>query len=158
MRILLSVGSALVGGTLLFQMPATPPMKMGLWESVSTTKMSGMDMPQGMSMPNMTVKVRACMTPESYAKNLTASQRQTDCVRSHEVWTAKSFSLDISCKSGSATGHYEVTFDSPGSSHTVSHMTMNSGGHPMQMDMTSESHFVSSDCGAVTPDKPQITH
>lgn len=157
MKIMLLVGTGLIGGALMFQMPATPPMKMGLWESTMSTKMSGMDLPPGMSMPNTNMKVRACMTPENYAKNLGASQRQKDCVRSNEVWAGNHYSFDMACKSGNTTGHFEMTFESKESGHAVMHMSMNPGsGHTMQMDMTVDSHFVSSDCGNVSPDKPEM--
>ncbi|MDQ2923978.1 MAG: DUF3617 domain-containing protein [Acidobacteriota bacterium] len=157
MKTLLMIGSGLIGGALMFQMPATPPMKMGLWESTSTTKMSGADMPQGMTMPSFHATVRSCLTPESYARTLAASQRQKDCAPSNEVWTGKQFSFDIACKSGNTTGHFELTFDSKESGHAVMHMNMNpSKGRPMQMEMTSEMHFISSDCGSVSPDKPEI--
>jgi hypothetical protein len=157
MKVLLSIGSALIGGALFFQMPATPPMKMGLWESTASIKMSGAAMPPGMSMPNMTTKVRVCMTPESYAKNLGASQRTKDCTRTNEVWGAKTFSFDLVCKGNGANGHFEITWDSKETSHATMHMVMNGGNHSMVTDSTMESHFVSTDCGNVSPDKPEIT-
>ncbi len=156
MKMLLVLGSTFLGSA-LFQMPTAPPMKMGLWESTSTMKMGGMAMPQGMSMPNTTVKVRACMTPESYAKNLGAAQNQQDCTRSNEKWSAKGYSFDLACKRGNATGHAEITFDSPEAVHSVIHLSMNMGARSMDMDSTGESHFVSADCGNVSPDKPEVT-
>ncbi len=157
MKTLLIVGSGLIGGALMFQMPATPPMRMGLWESTATSKMTGVNVPQGGAMPNSTFKIRACMTPENYAKNFGASQRQKDCMLSNEVWTVKRYSWDMTCKSSNVTGHFEGTFDSKESTHSVMHMSMNPGGNrPMQMEMTVQAHFVSADCGKITPDNPEI--
>ena len=146
-----------------FQMPATPPMKMGLWETTVNTKMSGMDLPPGMNVPglgNNTTTVKVCMTPESYAKNLGGSTnaRQKDCVRSNEVWTAKGYAFDLSCNAGKMTGHFQIIFDNDTESHGVTHMTMNTGGRSMQMDSISTSKFLSSDCGGIAPDKPVIGH
>lgn len=154
MRILIVLAAPVAAA--LFQMPASPPMKMGLWESTTSTKMSGVDMPAGMAMPNMTIKVRSCMTPESYAKALGSSQRMKDCTRSNEVWTAKSYTFDMVCNSGQAKGHAEITFDSAEASHAKIHVSVNGGGRAIETDATTDAHFVSADCGSVTPDKPQI--
>src|SRR3954452_18282701 len=124
MKTLHVISSGLVGLALLLQFPTTPPMRMGLWETTSTVKMSGAAMPQGMSMANMTTKVRSCLTPESYARALGNSERQKDCVRSNEVWTSNHFAFDLACKSGGATGHFDMTFESKESGHGVMHLSM----------------------------------
>jgi len=155
MKVLFVVGASMLAA--MFQMPTTPPVKMGLWESSVAMKMSGADMPPGMaSFGNRTTKVHSCLTPESYAKALANSQQQKDCVRSNEVWGAKSWSFDVSCRSGQTTGHFEMTFDDTESAHGVMHMTMNAGAHPMQMDSTMNLHYLGAECGKVTPDKPEI--
>jgi hypothetical protein len=158
MRTPLYIGSGLIGA-LMFQMPTTPPMKMGLWETTSRISMTGAEVPQGMSIPNQTIKARQCFTPESWAKSLGASQRQQqNCTRSNETWGAKSYSFDLACKGGT-TGHFEMTFDSKESGHAVMHMNIDPGnGHTMLMSSTIESHFISADCGTVSPDRPEIIH
>jgi hypothetical protein len=141
----------------MFQMPAAPPVKMGLWESSVAMKMSGADMPPGMAgLGNRTTKVRSCYTPESWAKAMAQSQQQKDCVRSNEVWGAKSWSFDMSCRSGQTTGHFEMTFDDSENAHGVMHMNMNTGGRAMQMESTMNLHYLGADCGKVSPDKPEI--
>jgi hypothetical protein len=137
--------------TTFFQTPAMPPIKMGLWETTSTMNMSGMmsHMPGLGSRKN---KVRACLTPESYAKSLSA-QQQNDCVRSNEVMNDKKMSFDLSCNGGRQTGHVETFFDGPDAAHSNMHMSMNGA---MTIDSASTSTFISTDCGAVTPEKPQI--
>src|ERR1700743_367565 len=69
MKTLLYVGSALIGGALMLQMPTPPPMKMGLWETTSSFSMTGPQMPPGMG-GGQTVKARQCFTPETWAKSL----------------------------------------------------------------------------------------
>ncbi|HZL26738.1 MAG TPA: DUF3617 domain-containing protein [Acidobacteriaceae bacterium] len=155
MKILFVVGASMLAA--MFQMPATPPVKMGLWESSVAMKMSGADMPPQMAgMGGRTTIVRSCYTPESYAKAM--SNSQGDCTRTHEVWGAKSWSFDLSCRSGQATGHFEMTFDSQESAHGSMHMTMNAGGHSMQTDSTMTMHYLGADCGKVSPDRPEIVH
>jgi Protein of unknown function (DUF3617) len=156
MKILFVVGASMLAA--MFQMPATPPVKMGLWEGSVAMKMSGADLPAGMAgIGNRTTVVRSCYTPESYAKAMANSQQQKDCVRSNEVWGAKSWSFDMSCRSGQTKGHFEMNFDSTEAAHGSMHMTMNPGsGHPMEMDTTMTMHYLGADCGNVSPDKPQI--
>src|SRR5665213_1555257 len=156
MKALFVVTTSLLAAA-MFQMPSTPPVKMGLWEGSVARKMSGADMPAGMAgIGNRTTVVRSCYTPESYAKAMASSQQQKDCVRSHEVWGAKSWSFDMTCRSGQATGHFEMNFDDSENAHGSMHMNMNGGGHPMQTESTMNMHYIGADCGKVTPDKPEI--
>jgi len=156
MKTILVAGAALLIAAFFQGPPATAPMKLGLWETTSSTKMSGAQMPQGMTIPNQTTKVRSCLTQESWAKNLGASQRAQNCTRSNEVYTPTRYSFDISCPANGATGHFDMMFDSKESGHATMHMNVDRGGHAMTMDSTIDSHFVSADCGSVTPDKPEI--
>ena len=144
---------------LMFQTPPKPPMKMGLWETTATTQMSGVDLPPGMAgLGSRSLKIRACVTPESYDKAFNSSQTK-DCVRSNESWSGKTYSFDLTCRSGKTTGHFEMTFDSEESGHSKTHLVVNpDSAHPVTMDTTGSSQFISSDCGAVTPDKPQLAH
>jgi hypothetical protein len=157
MKMLLLAAPVLLGGAFaLFQMPATPPMRMGLWETEAVTKMAMPDMPAGMpAMGPRTTKVRSCMTPETYQKYLGASASQKDCVRSNEVWSAHSYKFDIACNSGRMAGHAEIFFDSKEASHGVTHMEMK-GPRSMTVDATTTTKFISADCGAVSPEKPEI--
>jgi Protein of unknown function (DUF3617) len=151
----LFVGSAVLLGYMM-QMPSTPPMKMGLWSTTSTTTMSmpGMQMPQGAG--NRTTKVRSCMTPESYAKDVAEMQsQQRDCTRSNESWTGNGFSFDISCPKTNATGHFKMTWSND-SGHGTLHLEMSPGGRSMVMDTTLESHYVGADCGSVKPGSPEV--
>lgn len=156
MKMLLFTAPVLLGGAVaLWQLPATPPMRMGLWETESVTKMNMPDMPAGMpGMGARTVKVRSCMTPDSYQKYLGASASQKDCVRSNEVWGAHSYKFDLACNAGKMTGHVEVVFDGKEASHGTSHLEVK--GRNMTIDATTTAKFVSADCGAVTPEKPEI--
>jgi hypothetical protein len=136
-----------------------PPIKMGLWESTATMtmKMQGSNSPMpGMGAPRA-FKVHTCYTAESWAKMLANTQRQgADCVRSNEALSPKGYSVDVSCAKSNTTGHFQWTFDDPENAHATVHMDSNPGGHAMTSDMTIATHFLSSDCGSVTPDKPQM--
>ena len=157
MKLLISAGSVLLGA-MLFQLPTTPPMRMGLWQTTSKTKITGINLPPGQSLPGLagqTATMQSCLTPESYRKNIMAGQRPKDCVISHEKMTDRHFAFDISCSSGKSTGHLEMDFLSKETSHGTMHMQIDSGaGKPIVIDSVSDGKFVSADCGRVTPDKP----
>jgi hypothetical protein len=154
----LIVRSAVAAGVLLagFQLPTTPPMKLGLWESSSTItmQMPGMQMP---AMPPRSVKVRVCLTAETWAKALSNNNgRMNNCTRTHESYSAGHYSVDVSCPEMNGTGHFEMAFSGQDSSHGTMHMDMSPQGRHMIADSVVDSHFVSSDCGSVTPDHPQM--
>jgi hypothetical protein len=160
MKILLASGIAVLYAA--FQMPAEPPMKMGLWEITSTIKMNMPDMPPAMAnMPGMgarTTKIHSCLTKENYEKTFSQQGPQAkNCTVSNQKFSGKTYSLDLSCNDGKMTGHVENTFDSPNSGHSKSHIVMN-GGQSITMDGDSTMTFLGADCGSVTPDKPQIMH
>ena len=155
MNILLAHGVAILSAALL-QMPAKPPMKMGLWESTTTMTMKMPDMPNMPGGVPRTTKVRSCMTPENYAKNFYNSQQQKDCTRTNETWSGGKYTVDISCPAMNSKGHLEMNVSSMESGHGTMHMDMSPGGRSMSMDMTIDTHFVSADCGSVSPDKPEI--
>ncbi len=137
-------------------LPPTPPMKMGLWETESATKMNIPGMPVAMSgLGNRTFKVRGCVTPESYAKYVNATQQRKDCEFTNTRWSSSSYTTDMSCNKGRMTGHTEVSFDSTESAHGTSHLATE-GGKGMIGDSTFTMHYVGADCGSVTPDKPVI--
>jgi hypothetical protein len=154
MKTILVAGASLLIAA-FFQAPATPPIKMGLWESSGVVKMSGPNMPPavaGLADRNMVAHV--CYTAESYQRAMTNQQK--DCVRSNENWGAKAWSFDLSCRGGKMTGHVEMQFDGTEKVHGKVHMTMDAGGHAMMMDTDMTMHYLSADCGSVKPDSPQI--
>ena len=144
------------------QLPSSPPIRLGLWESTVNTKVTGIDMPPALAkmagLDSRDSRVQVCITPETWQKAVANSRDQKDCVRSNEHYTGHTYSFDLSCRSGRQTGHSESVFDSDESGHSTTTLVMDQGNGRAQMhvDATSQSHFVSSDCGGVTPDKPKL--
>ncbi len=145
-----SVGALLAG---LFQAPSTPPMKLGLWEITTTVTM---EMPGMPAQPPRSMKVRSCVTAESWTKSFGKMQQTGDCTLSHQNMTAGHYSFDVSCPSMNATGHSEMNFSDETTGHGTMRMEMNAGGQQMVTSSVWDSHYLGADCGAVTPDKPQI--
>jgi hypothetical protein len=101
-------------------------------------------------------KVHSCYTPESYAKAMANNQQQRDCTKTNEKWGDGSWSFDLTCRSGTASGHFEITFDDKENAHGSMHMNMNAAGHSVQSESTMKMHYLGPDCGKVSPDKPEI--
>lgn len=150
MKTVLLFGPVLLAAGMM-QMPSTPPVKMGLWE---TTVMMKVTM-AGMDMPPHPMKARVCYTADTWAKHI-ASEQQKGCQRTNESWSPRGYSFDVSCPSMNGTGHVQIDFLSAESVHAVTHIEMSPSGHHAVSDITADSHFVGADCGSVSPDKPVI--
>jgi hypothetical protein len=148
------VKAVVTGGLLAgwLQEPMAPPMKLGLWETTASTTMQ---MP-GMQMAPRTMKVRSCATAESWNKAFGQARQNKDCKPMNEKRTATSYSFDLSCSSGKASGHGEMQFGNGTTGHGTMHMVVNTGDKTMTMDTSWESTYVGADCGSVTPESPQI--
>lgn len=139
----------LAGG---FQTPMAPPMKLGLWETTSTTKMQ---MP-GMDMGARSTKARSCATAESWSRAFGQAKQNRECAPVNEKRTATSFSFDLSCSSNNATGHVEMEFVDGTTGHGSMHMVVNTGGKALTMDTSWETKYLGPDCGSVKPESPEI--
>ena len=128
------------------KLPATPPVKMGLWE---TTASSG----RGAS-----YKTRSCFTNESYQKDM--AKMPPGCTVNNQAWTSHSFTADVACTMRDATsnGHIDVQFPDTETIHSTISISMTMQGQTMPMNFTSDSHFVSSDCGDIQGGQSKIVH
>ncbi|HJT88621.1 MAG TPA: DUF3617 domain-containing protein [Bryobacteraceae bacterium] len=150
--------------------------KPGLWETTSTSEMSGMPaMPQippetlarmppeqrarieamlkNMGGPHTTT-AKACITRESLQKGLDFSRRQ-ECTQKVVSSSASKQQIHVECTTGQGkvktTG--DVTVERLDSEHAKGNVTMQAseGGPQMNMKMSFNSKWLSSDCGDVKP-------
>jgi len=174
-RICLLMAMLVAPVAMVAQAPATPPVKVGLWQSTSTVTMSGIQIPpevvarlQAMGRPvpggPHTTVLQSCLTAEKWQKMFGDMQQQRDqkCNLSNQQTSSVGMSADIACKSSdgrsSSTGHLEVTFVSTEKATGKAHMetTMASQPKPIVMDMNFESVFQGADCKGISPDSPQV--
>jgi hypothetical protein len=161
---------------MIAQGAATPPVKVGLWQSTSTVTMSGIQIPpevaarmqaMGRQVPGAqprTTVLQSCLTAEKWQKMFGDMQQQRDqkCNLSNQQTSSAGMSADIACKSSdgrsSSTGHLEVTFVSTEKATGKAHVetTMASQPKPIMMDMNFESVFQGADCKGISPDSPQV--
>lgn len=139
------------------EMPSTPPIKMGLWESTVTTAVGGM------TIPPHTIVTQSCMAKEEWAKTL-ERMNETDpshCTLSNKSITAQKITFDMSCAyehGGVVTGHLEMLVDDSEHTHGSAHMKAEggTGGQPITVDTTLSTHYVAADCGEVKPGDAKI--
>lgn len=123
-----------------------PPVKMGLWESTITN-----------SVAQKPLKARFCMTPQSYQESM--AHVPAGCTISNKKQTATSITGDVSCNlqhGGTTTGHIEVEMPDTSTIRSTVSLTINAQGQTVPMTLTTESHYVAADCGAIVPGQAKI--
>ena len=123
-----------------------PPIKMGLWEATITN-----------SVASNTIKTRSCITPQSYQDAL--AHVPPGCTVTNKTQTATSITGDVSCTlqhGGTTTGHLDVQMPDPGTMRSTIKLMVNAGSQSVPMTLTTDSHFVGTDCGDIAPGQAKI--
>ena len=123
-----------------------PPIKMGLWEATVTS-----------SLAPKALKTRSCLTPQSYQDAM--AHIPPGCTLTNKTQTATSITGDLSCTlqhGGTTTGHIDVEMPDPATVRSKIDLSLNVQGQTMPMTLTTESHFVSADCGDIAPGQSKV--
>jgi hypothetical protein len=123
-----------------------PPIKMGLWEATITNSIAA-----------NSIKTQSCVTPQSYQDAM--AHVPPGCTITNKVQTSTSITADVSCtlqRGGTTTGHLDVELPDPGTMRSTIKLTINANGQSVPMTLTTESHFLSADCGDVAPGQAKI--
>jgi hypothetical protein len=126
--------------------PATPPIKMGLWESTITN-----------SVATNTIKTRSCMTLQSYQESI--PHLPPGCTVTNKTQTATSITGDVSCTlqhGGTTSGHIDVEMPDPATVRFTIKLMVNAQGRSVPITLTTDSHFVSATCGDIAPGQAKI--
>ena len=145
-----------------------PPVKMGLWQTESTTAVTGApDNPMGRAMGNgRSIVTQSCFTPETWTKAMQdARQRQhaAECTQSNFQQDSHKVTYDQTCSSQggySNTMHFEMLIDDAENAHGFMDMKMSGAAFPegMTMHTTMKTKYLSSDCGSVKPGEGKVIH
>jgi len=152
---------------------AAPPVKMGLWQGTTVTKMSGLTLPpevvermkaMGRPVPGSepkTIEMQSCLTPEKWKELFTKAQSNENCKIANLKQDASGMSADIVCdamRGGTGKGHMEMSFVSTEKVHGTMHMEIVSERQPQPivMDMTIDNTYQGADCKGVSPDTPKM--
>lgn len=123
-----------------------PPIKMGLWEATITN-----------SLATNTIKTRSCITPQSYQESI--AHVPPGCTVTNKTQTATSISGDLSCTlqhGGTTTGHIDVEMPDPVTMRSTIKLMVNAQSQSVPMTLTTDSHFVSADCGDIAPGQAKM--
>ena len=139
--------------------------KVGLWSVTVNMNMAGMpDMSQlppqaqaamrahGVTMNGRAMTVQHCMTQEEVdAVKPPPMRNAQDCKMTNLKTAGQSFSADLVCSGQmNATGHFEISYDSPEHYTGKSTFTGTQDGHPISYTTTMEGRWVSADCKGVS--------
>ncbi len=168
------LSSAFVIATTCFaQAPSTPPVKMGLWQGTTVSKMTGLQLPpemvermkqMGHPLPGSepkTIETESCLTPEKWKEMFTRAQANETCKIENLKQDSSGMSADIVCDSargGTGKGHLQVDFISTEKVHGTMHMEMTTQRQtqPIVMDITYDSTYQGADCKGISPDTPKV--
>lgn len=114
---------------------------MGLWEATLNN-----------SLVPKPIKVRTCVTPQSYQDAM--AHVPPGCTITNKTQTATSITGDLSCTlqhGGTTTGHVDVEMPDATTVRSKIDLSVSAQGQTIPMTLTTDSHFVSADCGDLTP-------
>ena len=129
------------------QQPATPPMKMGLWEAKGIVS--------GDTPSKQERIVRSCITPDNWLKMMGPTGPGT-CPKINEVWTKDTYSFDVQCTDKPKLASVSVHFIDPSTDHVILDMHTTPTGEPLNRHQEIDSHWVSAACGDLSPTSPVI--
>jgi Protein of unknown function (DUF3617) len=148
----LEVKWALIGPIVTVLMAGTaraaPPIKTGLWEEVTTVKRD--------PAPERTLTTRICLTPadlERVDQRAAQMGNNKNCKLENYKHGERSSSSDWFCaaKDVNMRGHGEVVYDDSTHFHVSTTQQTKIGGRVINTTLTSQSHWLSADCGNVKP-------
>jgi hypothetical protein len=149
MRGLVIMAILTAGSTCLFAQNA--PIKMGLWEKT-------MESPNGDGAP-ATIKSKSCITPEAWQQMIASLQKPHDGCTMNTVKTGNGYSFNGTCTmQGGTLMTISGTETIPNSEQIVaeSHSSITKNGKTRKIDIHSTSRFLSSSCGSIKPDEPEV--
>ncbi|HEY1807592.1 MAG TPA: DUF3617 family protein [Acidobacteriaceae bacterium] len=145
------------------QTDTPPPIKMGLWQSESTTSVEGAPadspMAQAIARGGRTNVSQGCLTPETWKDEFHHMQQHrpgADCTQTNFQQDSHHISFDEQCGSQggySSSVHFEMLLDGEENAHGHADVKMTGAAFPqgMTMHVTMKSKYLSSNCGDVKP-------
>lgn len=143
------------------QSAEAPPVKMGLWQTETSTSMPGMEnMPAGHG--KRTTVTQGCLTPDTWKSEFQRIQnaQSSNCKVSNTRQDSHSLSFDETCTSDqyNTTAHFEGLFDNDEHMHGSGKVQITGAASPqgMTMNMTLTSHYLGASCGNVKPGEGKV--
>jgi hypothetical protein len=141
----------------------TPPIKMGLWQTETSTSMAGTENGAGHEGDDKhTSVVQGCLTPETWKNEFQKiqSEQSGNCSATNTHQDSHSLSFDETCKSDqyNTTVHFEALFDNSEHMHGTVKVHITGAAFPqgMTMNMALTSHYLGANCGDVKPGEGKV--
>lgn len=156
---LLSLAAFAIAVVAVAQVSEVPPVSMGLWQTETTSTVSGVEgtpmagMASALGRPHVT---QSCLTPEKWKSDIQGfnARQQHGCTMSNLHQDAHKISFDEVCNAvGVNSSHVDILFDSAEHAHGTVLMkaTVPNLPQPMTINVSMVSHFLGSACGDVKP-------
>ena len=149
-----------------------PPVKMGLWQTTSTSTMTGFQLPPGVAekMKQMgrevpgatptTTTIQSCVTKEKWDEAFARPQQRENCTSNFTKRDATGITGTIACQTprGSSKGTVNVTFAGDEKAHGTMHLetVTERQPQPIIMDITYDSVYQGSDCKGIQPGDAKV--
>jgi hypothetical protein len=142
------------------QLSEVPPVTMGLWQTDTTSTVTGIEntpmagMANAMGRPHTT---QSCLTPEKWKSDIQGfnARQQRGCTLSNLHQNPHEISFDQTCESarGTNTAHVDILIDSAEHAHGTVVMTIADPAlpQPITVNVSMASRYVSAACGDVKP-------
>ena len=143
-----------------------PPVKMGLWQTETSSAMTGMEnspMARAGGGKHKTV-TQGCLTPETWKSEFQKlhNEDDSDCKISNTHQDSYSLSFDRICTSErfNTNAHIEAQFDDSEHMHGTGKVQISGAAIPqgMTMDISLSSHYLGASCGDVKPGEGKVIH
>lgn len=143
-----------------------PPVTMGLWQTDTTSKVTGLENTPMAGMAGMMGREHAtqsCLTPDQWKRDIQGfnARQQHGCTLSNVHQDSHEVSFDEVCQTGrggTSTAHADILIDDQQHAHgtVLMKVTDENLPQPMNINVTMNSHYVGSDCGDVKPDSAKM--
>lgn len=161
--ILLSFAILAIAVAAVAQISETLPVTMGLWQTETTSTVTGVEntpMAGMMAAIGRAHASQSCLTPEKWKSDIQGfnARQQHDCTLSNVHQDAHEISFDEACGGGTNSSHVDIFIDSSEHAHGTVLMKVTDPRlpQPMTINVSMVSHYLGSDCGSVKPGEGKV--
>ena len=163
--LLLTLGSIGCSAQSQPRLSEVPPVTMGLWETDTTSTVTGIENTPMAGMANFLGRphtTQSCLTPEKWKSDIQGfnARQQQGCTLSNLQQTSHEISFDESCTSGHGThtAHVDILIDNPEHSHGTVVMKVANPAlpQPMTINVSMVAHYAGGSCGDVKPGEAKM--
>jgi hypothetical protein len=159
--LLLSLAQFATAAPAQAQLSETPPVSMGLWQTETTSTVTGIENTPMAAMASAIGRghvTQSCLTPEKWKSDIQGinARQQHGCTLSNVHQDSHEVSFDQACTTGHGgtnTAHVDILIDSAEHSHgtVVMKIVDPAFPQPMTINVSMVSHYFGSACGDVKP-------